>query len=200
MVGIIKTGYKLSGREDLNLRPLTGGLKGLSLINPKYFSLDTFVDQFRSAQPFPHIVLDDFLEEDVFVQICRSRIQAKIEKGGKYFHSKVEKKKWISLNCNLRKPIADVLHELNSVSWINNLTRLSHIELITTKTDNKMLANYHEMEPGGYLGPHVDHSSDPISGMPHVLNIILFLSDKLKNNLNSTLRDFIVSKICSALL
>ena len=32
------------------------------------------------------------------------------------------------------------------------------------------------MTGGGYLGPHVDHSQDPKTNLPHVLNIIVYLS------------------------
>ena len=75
-----------------------------------------------------------------------------------------------------------IVDELNTQNWVDNFKKLTGIE--TLVASNSKLANYHEMEPGGYLGPHVDHSSEPISGMPHVLNIILFLSDKVKKNLN----------------
>ena len=34
------------------------------------------------------------------------------------------------------------------------------------------------MYESGFLGTHVDHSSEPDTGLPHVLNIILYLSKK----------------------
>ena len=45
-----------------------------------------------------------------------------------------------------------------------------------------MLANYHEMGSNGFLGSHVDHSSDPNTGYPHVLNVILYLSSEWKSS------------------
>ena len=66
---------------------------------------------------------------------------------------------------------------LNNESWIKNLTELSSIEnVFATKIGNTRLANYHEMRGKGYLGPHVDHSDDPDTGCPHVLNLLLYLS------------------------
>ena len=32
------------------------------------------------------------------------------------------------------------------------------------------------MKPGGLLAPHVDHSSEPKTGYPHVLNIVVYLT------------------------
>ena len=55
-------------------------------------------------------------------------------------------------------------------------------KLRATEVGNTMLANYHEMGSDGFLGSHVDHSSDPSTGNPHVLNIILYLSSEWKND------------------
>ena len=38
------------------------------------------------------------------------------------------------------------------------------------------------MKNNGYLGPHVDHSDDPDTGHPHVLNLLLYLSKQWKQN------------------
>ena len=51
-----------------------------------------------------------------------------------------------------------------------------------TNVGNTLLANYHEMGTNGFLGSHVDHSTDPSNGLPHVLNIILYLSSDWKEN------------------
>lgn len=48
--------------------------------------------------------------------------------------------------------------------------------LVPSLCGNTSLANYHVMKPGGFLAPHVDHAQDPETGLPHVLNIILYLS------------------------
>ena len=68
---------------------------------------------------------------------------------------------------------------LNDKFFLNNLFKISGIkELFATTKGNTLLANYHEMYESGFLGTHVDHSSEPETGFPHVLNIILYLSKK----------------------
>jgi hypothetical protein len=67
--------------------------------------------------------------------------------------------------------------ELNSTYWVDNLKGLTGIEsLVATTNGNTLLANYHEMTQGGLLGSHVDHSYEPELGLPHVLNIVVYLS------------------------
>ena len=65
---------------------------------------------------------------------------------------------------------------------MSHLKKFSEInDLCVTISGNSELANYHEMKSGGYLGPHVDHSSDPKTGYPHVMNIIIYLRIIEKN-------------------
>ena len=52
--------------------------------------------------------------------------------------------------------------------------------IFSTEVGNTDLANYHEMSKSGFLGSHIDHACDPKSGMPHVLNIILYLTHEWK--------------------
>ena len=95
---------------------------------------------------------------------------------GKKFSSEVEKNKWVSKNTDLPNKIKLIVDSLNSEKWIKNLSKLVNIEnIFSTKVGNTKLANYHEMKNNGYLGPHVDHSDDPDTGHPHVLNLLLYL-------------------------
>ena len=153
------------------------------IINKKYHKLENYVDKFRSTEPFPFIVLDNFLKEDYFhkLQNFISIENVKNKNKGKDFNTAVENNKWISKNSNLPEKIKVVTNALNSIDWINNLEKFSGIkEIFSTEVGNTELANFHEMNSNGFLGSHVDHSSDPKTGRPHVLNIILYLSQNWK--------------------
>ena len=155
----------------------------LDIINKKYHKLENYVDKFKSAEPFPFIVLDNFLKEDYFYELQNfiSIENAKNKNKGKDFNTVVENNKWISKNSNLPEKIKVVTNALNSIDWINNLEKFSGIkEIFSTEVGNTELANFHEMNSNGFLGSHVDHSSDPKTGRPHVLNIILYLSQNWK--------------------
>ena len=151
-----------------------------NIINNKYHSLNNLSASFRNEKPFPHIVLDNFLDADIFGSLKKTIDQYSANKRtGILFNSNAEMNKWISLNSNLPNDISHIVETLNDKLWLSNLLELTGLNsLNTTSHGNTKLANYHEMEPGGILVTHVDHSSEPLSGMPHVLNIIIFLSQE----------------------
>ncbi len=153
----------------------------MQIINKKYLKLNNFKKKFHNGNPFPYLVLDDFLTKNFFNKLNIEN-QNQFSKKGKEFQTEFEKNKWISKNAKLPKKIKIIINELNKKKWINNLSNLSMIDnLFSTKVSNTELANYHEMKNKGYLGSHVDHSYDPDTGSPHVLNLLLYLSKKWEN-------------------
>ncbi len=150
----------------------------MSVINTKYLNLDNMKEVFFNASPFPHLMLDNFLDEKFFLNLSETFEKSIDSTQGKVFNTTVEEKKWISLNSTLPGVIKQIVDSLNSDSWVDNIRRLTGINsLVVTPNGNTDLANYHVMEPGGILGPHVDHSHEPIKGIPHVVNVILYLTE-----------------------
>jgi Rps23 Pro-64 3,4-dihydroxylase Tpa1-like proline 4-hydroxylase len=152
------------------------------IVNPKYLDLESYKSIFEKNKPFPHLVLDDFLSDSFFSNL---EVNAKDidQNNGKKFSSDFETNKWVSKNTELPDKIQSIIYTLNSNIWVNNLSKLANIEnIFSTKVGNSKLANYHEMKNNGYLGPHVDHSDDPDTGKPHVLNLLLYLSKEWNEN------------------
>ena len=154
----------------------------MQIINSLHLNIRGRRKEFLDARPFPHLVLDNFLSADYFSLLEASSSQHDVTADGRKFDTEIENKKWISLNSSLPDLIQKVVESLNQDEWISNMKKLSGIDsLITTAHGNTELANYHVMEPGAVLGPHVDHSHEPESGFPHVLNIIVCLSSHWDN-------------------
>ena len=150
------------------------------IINKKYTDLSHFKSNFFNSKPFPHLVLDDFIDPEYFSELNRILKNGKIDLG-KNFNSEVEKNKSISLNSTLPITLKNVINHLNSEEWLHNLHKLSEIpEIFPVTSDNKVVANYHEITKNGNLAPHVDHSHEPSIKKPHVINIIVYLSDDWK--------------------
>lgn len=153
----------------------------IDIINPIHKDLTNRKKEFFTKKPFPYLILDDFLEKNYF-----DLLEEKISKNnyfeeGKTFNSNLELNKSISLNTDIPEIISNITNVLNSVSWLEVLKSLTDIKTLkSTKVGNTKLANYHEMGSDGFLGSHVDHSTDPETGQPHVLNIILYLSSEWK--------------------
>jgi hypothetical protein len=152
----------------------------MQMINPIYHDLLSKKEKFLLTKPFPFVVLDDFLELSYYNSLS-SVLNSNNPIMGKYFKTEVESNKSISLNSHLPDHVTNIVDVLNSSDWVENLKSLTGIDtLISTQNGNTMLANYHEMKSGGLLGSHVDHSYEPELGFPHVLNIILYLSNDWK--------------------
>lgn len=150
----------------------------MKIISEKYKNLEKNNSDFRIAKPFPHIILDNFLDESFFKNLNVENIRNDKEKG-LLFNTEIETNKWTSKNVELNESISKIVNELYTDNFIKNLRKLSGIkDLFSTNVGNTALANYHEMYESGFLGTHVDHSSEPDTGLPHVLNIILYLSKK----------------------
>lgn len=150
----------------------------MKIINGKHHQLKNLFKNFRMAKPFPHIVLDDFFDKSYF-KLLENYFSKEIngKNGGKDFSSQAEKNKWISLNSELPLQVTKIIQCLNSSFWVENLVKLTGLEsIITTDIGNTKLANYHEMRSGGVLVSHVDHSYEPETEMPHILNIIIYIS------------------------
>lgn len=146
-------------------------------INHKYKRLISLKDQFFKAKPFPYLVLDDFIDKNFFEELTLKLDIEKVQMG-KHFNSEVETSKSISLNSNLPEKLKEVINYLNSEEWIKNLNSLTELpQMFPATSVNEHLANYHEMRESGNLGSHVDHSHEPVINKPHVLNIIVYLSD-----------------------
>lgn len=153
----------------------------MDIINKKYLDLKDFKKNFHNSLPFPHIVVDNFLSKEFYENLDIEHNNT-YQDNGKKFQTDFEKNKWISKNTELPIKIKMIIDELNDEKWIKNLSKLSTIDSVfSTKTGNTDLANYHEMKDKGYLGPHVDHSDDPNTGYPHVLNLLLYLSKEWSN-------------------
>lgn len=148
------------------------------MINKKYQDLTYLNKEFCNAKPYPHIVLDNFIEKNIFQKITED-FELIDRNSGKNFNSTVENKKWISKNTDLPENLKNLIDYLNSNEWVKNISSLSGLkDIFSTRVGNTELANYHEMNKSGFLGSHVDHSSDPETDCPHVLNIIIYLTKK----------------------
>ena len=131
-----------------------------NMINSKYLNLSEYIQAFRSAEPFPHIILDDFFKNSFFKKISDELDKSNTKVKGKKFDSEVEKNKVINLNNNLPRTIETILSVLKTESWINNLINLTGIKDLTAdEGHNEVISNFHEMSHSGFLGSHVDHSN-----------------------------------------
>jgi Rps23 Pro-64 3,4-dihydroxylase Tpa1-like proline 4-hydroxylase len=146
------------------------------IINNKYNDLGSFNIEFKNAKPYPHVILDNFLDEDFFSKLDTESFSIEKHRND-HLDTFLERNKSNSRNVNLSDAIKKLVNELNSDKFVANLKKLTGMrELFQTSVGNTALSNYHEMYESGFVGTHVDHSSEPKTGFPHVLNILIYLT------------------------
>ena len=130
---------------------------------------------YQEAEPYPHIVFDKFLPEEIADLIldefpdANSKIWTKLpteDQKGK-FVAKDERQFPIDIRA--------LIHELNSGTFLNFLEQLTGIpELIS---DVKIAGGgLHRIERGGKLNVHIDFSHHPTNSLNRRINLLLFLN------------------------
>ena len=150
---------------------------------PYVFDLDALAQRakdlapvFRTAQPYPHVVIDDFLIE------ARARELASVFPGPEapvawehYAAPGLE----VKLGCGAeeRLPIAirDAIHDLNSGPFIRFLQTLSGIDHLMPDP-HLSGGGIHLSRQGGHLGVHVDFNWHEQLQAHRRLNMLIYLN------------------------
>jgi Rps23 Pro-64 3,4-dihydroxylase Tpa1-like proline 4-hydroxylase len=131
-------------------------------------------EEFKKAKPFPHFVLDDFLQKD-FVSVLEERYPSLDDVSWWQYHNHFEKK----LACNniniLDSCFTDFFNLVNSRKFVLELEKLTGIEgLIADPSLHG--GGLHRIERGGKLDIHADFNYHKITGWRRRLNLIVYLN------------------------
>lgn len=131
-------------------------------------------EAYRSADPFPHIVIDDFLDAGLLRQIVRDFPDGA---GKTHFMRNQER-----LKCQFHPrecsglATRNLFAELNSQAFLAFLAEMTGIEgLIADSYFNG--AGLHETRRGGHLGIHADFSRHDVMNLERRLNLLIYLND-----------------------
>ena len=116
--------------------------------------------QYQSANPYPHIVLENFLNPEVLDE-CIAEFNKLNESEGwiNYTHYN-EKKKGLNKLDALPETIKGTINELNSPEFLKFLSTLTGIENLQ-KDDFLEGGGIHQSTKGGYLNIHADFTVHP---------------------------------------
>ena len=165
----------LSGNDDLGSQPLLETKLMKKLVNEAVTnSAHELQQRFVSAQPFRHIVVDDFLEPD-FARSLLEGFPAFDEKlamnengvvGAKAVHEKI-----INLGSQWRK-LDTLVESADFRALISNITAIPDLQY----DPHYFGGGTHENLHGQGLSPHVDFNFHPITRQHRRMNLILYLS------------------------
>ena len=148
-------------------------------------SLPEMREAYQRAQPFPHIVLDDFLPL-AQVRLLNEQFpedEAKRKTGVDHTPVLLEDgqeaqlgKQWWSRETLVGLPFRRLYWELNAgrfVAWLEGLSGIGNLLV-----DPHLLGGgAHQVKPGGYLKVHADFNRHPDFGYDRRLNLLLYLNE-----------------------
>jgi len=134
----------------------------------------THRDAYRSARPFPHAVIDDFMPEDVLDLVVAE------------FPEPSDSRWWALDSSNERKltgqdhtmfgPVTrHVLEQLNAAAFLDFLEGLTGIAGLIPDPHFHG-GGLHQVERGGHLSVHADFNRHPVTGLERRLNLLLYLN------------------------
>ena len=154
-----------------------------------YSISEKFKVQYRTAKPFPYIVIDNFLPE-FLLQSCSNEIKKHDE-----WYSNQEK--WIEpfevnkfyypthntdmMEFSRKLPITNMVTEyMNSEPFLKFLENLTGFEKLYR--DPIMLGGgIHKIKKGGKLSVHIDYNEHPGRNWKRNLNLLLYLNENWKS-------------------
>lgn len=139
-------------------------------INP-----DAIKETYKSNMPFPNIIIDNFLEEE-FANECLKELEKEaLETWNTDHHEDQVNKFWMDKPHILPKRTRGILYELNALSCLGFLSKLTGIENLIA--DHSYLGGgVHASTRGGRLGIHADFNIHPQMNLHRRLNLLLFLN------------------------
>ena len=130
-------------------------------------------EEFLSARPYPHIVLDNFLEPD-----AAEALLAEFDDSGKWSHYNHynERKMGLTRFTSFGEQTQEIVQELASPDFLKFLEGLSGVKNLLADPDLDG-GGLHQILPKGYLNVHADFQSHTTK--PHwsrQLNLLLYLN------------------------
>jgi Rps23 Pro-64 3,4-dihydroxylase Tpa1-like proline 4-hydroxylase len=130
--------------------------------------------RYRSASPFPHVVMDDFLEADLLKGILKDFPSSD---GKKFFDRDQERLKFQYQPGEVSSALVrNLFAELNSRAFLGFLEELTGIDGLISDPYFEG-GGLHETKPGGHLGVHADFNVHEQLKLERRLNLLIYLND-----------------------
>ena len=132
-------------------------------------------DRYRSAEPFPHIIIDDFLDVALLQQVVRDFPGTN---GKSYFKRDQERLKYqFHPDECVGLATRNLFAELNSQAFLRFLAEMTGIPgLIADPYFNG--AGLHETKRGGHLSIHADFNRHHVMNVERRLNLLIYLNEE----------------------
>lgn len=159
-------------------RPISA-LSSEEVIEQLEYIGDTRAEEYRIAEPFPHVVIDDFLPPELLRDVLNAFPKSR-QSSWRTYDNDNERKMEFSVAEKLPLVIRDVLYFLNSPVILQFLERLTGIECLIP--DPYFIGGgLHQIERSGKLEVHADFNRLERLRLDRRLNLLLYLNEGWKD-------------------
>lgn len=138
---------------------------------------DATASAYRGAAPYPHLVIDGFFREEPLRHITREVLGGQTN-FTRVFTDAFQRNKTISTGDSVPPLISAIASKFAAPQMLRYLERVTGLRrLIPDPYYNTDYGYYHIVGAGGVLGSHVDHSRHSTLDVPHVLNLVVYLTE-----------------------
>ncbi len=132
-------------------------------------------DRYVAAEPFPHIVLDDFIDADVLRHLVAEWPETASDK--KYYDRAQERLKYEWQPHEVAAPgLRAFLAEMNAEPMLRFIEALTGIRKLIADP-YYIGAGLHETKRGGHLGVHADFNIHKGMNLLRRINLLIYLND-----------------------
>ena len=147
--------------------------------------VDDMAHRFQNADPFPHIVLDDFIPQEFVAQLNANfpDISAKKKAGSGHVPVYLEDgseaqlgKEWLSRERLVPLIYRRLYWELNNHPFVGYLERITGINGLIPDP-HLAGGGVHSTKTGGHLKVHADFNKHPTLALDRRLNLLIYLNE-----------------------
>ena len=147
---------------------------------------DKYSKEYINAQHYGHIIIDDFLPEDIALKILDNFPKSSLDNDVAFKENAFEKNKKQVIPYDCSGEMLNIFHFFNSAPFIVYLENLTGIKGIIGDHFYGG-GGFHETSAGGKLGIHADFRIHPKLKLQRRINVIIYLNlqwdEKWKGNL-----------------
>ena len=163
----------------------------MNFINKNYKNLHEVAlkhfDQYINAEPFPHIVLDNFFDENLLQDVL-NEFPENLDKVGVNSESDPQKNKF-TLNdpSKFGQKTKAFLDFANSYTILNFINKISGIKENLASDPYFQGGGLHELRNNGHLNIHSDFNKHQILGLDRRINALVYLNHNWKQEYGGSL-------------
>jgi hypothetical protein len=149
----------------------------------KNLDLDALRDRFQKATPFPHVVIDDFLDPAFAREVssCYPTFEQALLQGFSFNFVNEQRKVQISESAKFADPVRRLNDAISSPKFLTDLEYVTGIPRLMA--DEKLNGGgMHVTGSGGRLDVHVDFNRIKESQLFRRLNILIYLNTEWKDD------------------